>query len=224
MTTASPPRSVLDRRIAVRLTPRSLAPHVRSALGSLGYVIDEDETSTSRPAIWLVDEDRLDECSYAGDESDARVVVISTSPETPSADPRIIGRIARPGRLNAIYALAQWALEKTPRRDPRIQTQLAARCIRANRRSIGAVVSLSEGGCLLRTDDRLKKGAGLEIQFALPDFGLISTIAECRYVRRAGAGLAFAAPSSDIKHTISHFVTLKLAEVGSTHGAPLSSP
>jgi hypothetical protein len=116
--------------------------------------------------------------------------------------------------------MIQSALEETPRRDPRIQTQLAARCIRANQRSIGAIISLSEGGCLLRTADRLRKGARLEIQFALPDFGLISTTAECRYVRRENAGLEFSQPSKDIKHTISHFVTLKLAEPGSLHDAP----
>jgi hypothetical protein len=57
-------------------------------------------------------------------------------------------------------------------------------------RSIGAVLSLSEGGCLLRTGERLRRGSKVDLQFALPEYGLVATKAECRYVRKGDAGIS----------------------------------
>jgi hypothetical protein len=92
-----------------------------------------------------------------------------------------------------------------------VGTRLSARCIRGDQRSIGAVLSLSEGGCLLRSGESLARGATLRLQLALPDLGLISTRAECRYAREGDAGLAFADSAGHVRRTISHFVTEKLA-------------
>ncbi len=92
-----------------------------------------------------------------------------------------------------------------------MRTQLSARCSHGEQRSIGAVLSLSEGGCLLRSGERLSRGAKVCLQFALPSFGLISTQAECRYAREGDAGLAFSESGSDVRHTIAHFVTAQLA-------------
>ncbi len=107
--------------------------------------------------------------------------------------------------------MIQRALEATPRRCPRVPTRLSARCIRSERRSIGAVLSLSEGGCLLRTSESLRKGVSLGVQFALPDYGLVSTRAVCRYTRMGDAGLAFTDPGPDVRHTIAHYITMQLA-------------
>jgi hypothetical protein len=137
--------------------------------------------------------------------------MISSPRQSPRDDSRILAQAARPARLSAIYSMIQLAIEHTPRRTPRIETQLSARCIRAERRSIGAVLSLSEGGCLLRTDDLLRKGNKVNLQFALPDYGLVSTPAYCRYTRRGNAGMEFSAPPPDIRHSIAHFVTFQLA-------------
>jgi hypothetical protein len=73
------------------------------------------------------------------------------------------------------------------------------------------VLSLSEGGCLLRTGEKLRKGIRIDLQFALPDFGLFSTRAECRYRRQGDAGMAFSETSNDIRQSIAHYVTLQLA-------------
>jgi hypothetical protein len=224
MTTASTDGSVLDRQIGVRLTPQSLAPRVQSALQNLGYVLHDAEPSETDFSIWLVDEDRLAGFPDTSSDPDSRIVLITAPHGANPMDARIVGRTPRPGRLNPIYAMLQVALEKTPRRDPRVRTRLAARCIRADRRSIGSIISLSEGGCAVRTAERLRKGSTLEVQFALPDFGMISSIAECRYVRRGDAGLAFSNPSREMRHSISHFVTSKLAAPRTDHGAPGPGP
>ncbi len=102
---------------------------------------------------------------------------------------------------------------------PRIPTRLSARCIRAERRSIGAALSLSKGGCLLRTGEAPREGTRLDLPFALPDCGVVSTRAGWRNVRSGDAGLAFDAPPADLRHTIAHFVTCELAREGARTAA-----
>ena len=229
---------VNGRGIETRLTSDSLDPYVYQALESLGYRLCaeteesrlentdygtgddfESEENWAQPQpgaadLWLVDEDRLDELPDPDDSPDLRILLISSSTESRvrPADLRVLAHIIRPGRLSTVYSTIQNALEFTPRRNPRIRTQLSARCLRAERRSIGAVLSLSEGGCLLRTGETLRKGAKLDVQFALPEYGLVSTPAECRYTRKGDAGLAFNSPPPDIRLSIGRFVTTQLAE------------
>ncbi|MEM9174964.1 MAG: PilZ domain-containing protein [Myxococcota bacterium] len=210
--------SAHHRRVALLLNERSVTPRVLEALRALGYVlIDDDATEQederARAGVWLVDEDRLESLPNDPDE-DLRVLAIVSPAHTRPVDPRVFAQTARPGRLGSVYGMIQRALESTPRRCPRVPTRLSARCIRADRRSIGAVLSLSEGGCLLRTGEALRKGAKLDLQFALPDYGLVSTRAECRYVRRGDAGLAFEEANPDVRHTIAHYVTCQLARDG----------
>ena len=216
MHTVSRHDTARDRRVALRLREHSLAPRVLEALRALGYAfVDEDAGDDCRDAhVWLVDADRLDGLAPLPDQGDLRVLVIASARDRVRDDPIVFAQTKRPGRLRSVYAMIESALERTPRRSPRIPTRLSARCIRSDRRAIGAVLSLSEGGCLLRTGEPLRKGAKLDLQFALPDYGLISTRAECRYVRRGDAGLAFAAPSADVRHTIAHYVTCELAREG----------
>ncbi len=216
MHTVSRPGSALDRHVALRIGERSVAPRVLEALRALGYVfVDEDRgEDCSQARVWLVDADRLETLPQVADDEDLRVLVVAERGDRGAVDPRVFAQTSRPGRLGSIYAMIQSALERTPRRCPRISTSLSARCIRSDRRSIGAVLSLSEGGCLLRTTEPLRKGTKLDLQFALPDYGLISARAECRYVRAGDAGLAFATPPPDVRHTIAHFVTCALAREG----------
>jgi len=205
-----------DRRIALRLTPRSLTPRVEAALIALGYVLHRDDDSSNLkdepPRAWLVDEERLDEMPSRSDAPDAQIILVATPYHSEAEDRRIVARVPRPGRLGAIYGALQAHLESNPRRTPRVETRLSARCIRADRRAIGAVLSLSEGGCLLRTPEKLRKGHQVNLQFALPEYGLVSTRAECRYKREGDAGMAFSEPPADIRQTIAHFVTFQLAD------------
>jgi hypothetical protein len=209
---------ILGRRIGVRIGPKSLAPRVLEALRALGYtMIDLDservpERTREACGLWLVDEDRLPELPGPEEAADRRILLIASARSTAPADSRIFATTRRPARLGAVYEMIQSALESTPRSAPRIRTQLSARCIRGERRSIGAVLSLSEGGCLLRSGERIARGTRVDLQFALPSFGLISTRADCRYARDGEAGLAFAAPAAGVRHSIAHFVTSQLAE------------
>ncbi len=208
---------ILGRRIGVRIGPKSLAPRVLEALRALGYtMVDFDSERLAEPTreacgLWLVDEDRLPELPGPDEAPDRRILLIASARHAADADPRVFATTRRPARLGAVYEMIQSALESTPRSVPRVRTQLSARCIRGERRSIGAVLSLSEGGCLLRSGERLARGAWIELQFALPSFGLIATRAECRYAREGDAGLAFAESAPDVRHTIAHYVTSQLA-------------
>ena len=224
MPEASETKSASDRSIGVRLGPRSVAPRVVEALRTLGYsFLDPEATPESLDArIWLVDADRYSEIPLPDAAPDLRLLLIAPLSIKTIRDPRIIAQTPRPGRLGAVYSMFQSALESTPRRCPRIPTRLSARFIRSDRRSIGAVLSLSEGGCLLRTRETLRKGAKLDVQFAIPDYGLVSTRAECVYMRRGDAGLSFATPPPDVRFTIAHFITHQLAnklDAGTLAGA-----
>ena len=211
--------SARDRRIGVRLTPRSVAPRVLSALRTLGYTLEvspPDDTSdpelpSDRPGLWLIDSDRLHEIPNVSLAPDVSLLVFASPLQPRSVDPRVIGETTRPGQLSVVYELIQQALEQNPRRCPRITTRLAARCIRGDRRSNDSLVSLSEGGCLLRSNDALKHGSEVELQFALPDCGLISTPAECRYHKGSDIGLAFSDPTPDPRRSVANFVTLQLS-------------
>lgn len=217
---------IMGRRIGVRIGPRSLAPRVLEALRALGYtMVDLDSERLSETArdgcrLWLVDQERLPELPGPDEAADRRILLVASTRSGACEDPRVFATTRRPARLGAVYEMIQSALESTPRSAPRVRTQLSARCIRGEQRSIGALLSLSEGGCLLRSGERLSRGTRVRLQFALPSFGLISTQAECRYANEADAGLAFADSGSDVRHSIAHYVTARLAggESGATSG------
>jgi hypothetical protein len=212
------PQNASPRRIGLRLTEQSLAPQVRIALQNLGYLlIDLDSEPAERAVharVWLVDEERLDELPRPQERPELRIALFSTEAQIESAPPRderVFARVTRPGRLAPVYEMLQTALEGTPRRVPRVTTRLSARCIYDRNRSMGAVLSSSEGGCLLRSTEGFDRGAQIDLQFALPKFGLISTPAECRYAEGTDVGLAFAEANQETRHTIAHYVAAQLA-------------
>jgi hypothetical protein len=216
------PNTTIGRNIHVRLTPRSLAPKVLPALQVLGYTLREENDSVasdaSDSAFWLVDETRLAELPNVEIAPDMRILLVTSLRSDAHEDARVLVQTSRPAQLSAVYAMIQSAIEHNPRRTPRVRTQLSARCIRADRRSLGAVLSLSEGGCLLRTGDSLRKGTQVDLQFALPEYGLVSTPAQCRYVRKGDAGMEFSQPARDIRHSIARFVTTQLADALENEG------
>jgi len=217
MSVEAPPQTYFDRRIGLRLMPRSLAPRVIPALEALGYslhdVDDDPELDSDPPSVWIVDDRRQAELPTIEEEPDLRLLVVGAPKLTRSGDDRVRARIPPPARLSTIFSTLQAILERTPRRTPRIRTQLPARCIHSDRRAIGAVLSLSEGGCLMRTSKPLRKGLRVELQFALPEFGLLTTGAECCYTRRGDVGMEFADPTVDVRQSVAQFVTLQLAEL-----------
>jgi hypothetical protein len=119
--------------------------------------------------------------------------------------------VQRPAELVPLYQLIQEQLEEYPRRTPRVRTQLSARCVHADRRVVGAVVSLSENGCLFRANEDLDEGLRMNLQFAIPSVGLLSTRAECVRQERDAVGLVFTDPPLETRHCINDFVSHRLA-------------
>ncbi|MBW2424439.1 MAG: PilZ domain-containing protein [Deltaproteobacteria bacterium] len=225
MHVASEKSATFDRRIGVQIGEGSLAPHVDRAMHALGYDFydaEEDLVYADRSTfpVWLADEERIDELPSASARPRARILAISRPGRETSDDPRIVARLDRSVRLTSLYETVQIHFERTPRRKPRVPTSLSARCIRDQGRSLGALLSLSEGGCLLHGDETLSEGVRVSLQFALPDYGLVSAEAECRYRLSGNCGMAFALPPEDVRQTIAHYVTLRLAASASATPPP----
>lgn len=154
-----------------------------------------------------MDERHLDRIPSPDDEPDVPVVLLTGSRPQQLRDPRIAGSVPRPARLEAAFAALQQALEPHPRRSPRVDTRLPARIIRADRRWPGAVLCLSERGCLLRSAEELDPDHSMNLQFALPEFGLINLRARCIGARGMQTGVAFVDPSKPVRKTISEYVS-----------------
>ena len=118
------------------------------------------------------------------------------------ADPRIVGAIRRPAGLHEIYRLVQQVLEDTPRSTPRVPTHLPARCQRDGREWRGAVLSLSENGCLLRSPEPLLLGSRIALGFELPRSGKLEVDAEIAYQLVPDMGVVFNATSPSVREAI----------------------
>jgi hypothetical protein len=197
--------------------PRAMSPKTRRALQTLGYSIipGADGTASSgdalKPSLRLIDERQLVSAPSANEDPNTPIVLLTSSRPAACEDRRIVDRIQRPAQLRDLFGSFQSALEIHPRRVPRVATQLPARCIRSDRRWPGAVVSLSEGGCLIRTSEPFAHGAQMNLQFALPEQGIVSARAECLYQRENELGLAFSKPSERNRRVIDDFVATRLA-------------
>jgi hypothetical protein len=203
--------------IASYVGPRAFAPHTRAALEGLGYrvipafAMGRFDDPSWQPSLRLVDERQYEKIPSVLDDPHTPVILMTGLRPQRVEDERIVGRIGRPADLQDIYPLIQRCMEATPRKVPRVATQLAARCIRRDQRSVGNVVSLSEGGCLLRSRQVFDEGSQMNLQFALPSAGVVSTRAECIHRGRSGIGLRFTEASSDVRRHIAQFVTRRLA-------------
>ena len=80
----------------------------------------------------------------------------------------------------------------------------------AGRPVVGAVLSISEWGCLFQTCADVGVDAALDFQLALPGSGLFTSRARCVH-QRAGIGLEFGSPPSAMRDTIGDYVYHHLA-------------
>jgi hypothetical protein len=124
----------------------------------------------------------------------------------------VIGVVRPPVELLDLYPLLQGALEANPRAVPRIATALPARSLREGVDTPGAILSLSEKGCLLRSASRLPGFGPLHLQFMLPDEGPIYTRAEPRHETGNESGLAFERLPETSRAAIAAFVTRSLTQ------------
>jgi hypothetical protein len=164
-----------------------------------------------KPDLRIVDERHFDKLPAENYLPRTPIIVLTgTRPKT-WRDPRVVGQIARPASLAAIYPLIQTALEDHPRGSARTMIQLPARCTRVNRRWMGAIVSLSAGGCLFQTRSEMQPGLELNVLFPLPRDRMVYTRA--RVLRRMGesVGMQFNDPPEASQQAIGDFVAERLA-------------
>jgi hypothetical protein len=211
--------------IASYVGPRSFAPETRAALIGLGYPLTSGialgrfDDPAVQPRLRLVDERQYDRMPSIEEDPDTPMILLTGARPQLIDDARIVGRIGRPAELSELFPIIQRTLEQTPRRAPRVRTQLSARCIRADHRWVGSVVSLSQGGCLFRSSERVARGARMNLQFALPGADLITARAICVHGGSSEAGLAFSETTQQTQSVISGFVAHRLAR-----GAAVASP
>lgn len=203
------------RIIASHVPPEAFEPDVCRALESLGYEVVSSSAASDAPDrplradLWIVGERSLGQ--IAGEEDPpVPVIILSSQPAPGIAEPRVAASLMRPASFQDLYSAIQEALEATPRRHPRIATALAARCAYDDRACTGAVISLSEGGCLFRSADELPWGREVDLQFPLSGRGLLSTRAQQVDRRGSDRGLAFHGLSPESRSAISQYVMGRL--------------
>ncbi|MBW2290613.1 MAG: hypothetical protein JRG90_22735 [Deltaproteobacteria bacterium] len=195
------------RRIEVRVPSRDLAEGVETALGRLGYELLPARIRAEAPDARFVAAGRLSRLPAAAIEP---VVLFGGMRSKDAEDPRVVGVTGRPAGLHELYELLQGALEQTPRIVPRVSASLPARSFREGVDAPGAILSLSERGCLLRSTVVLPGDGALKLQFALPDRGLIDTWAEpCNKAGRE-LGLVFDGLPDASRFAIADYVTASL--------------
>lgn len=208
----------IRRWIVSHAREEAYLPRTRSILARMGYAVvpaEEwdllpPEQAARTPDLRIVDERRLAEL---GDETHDAIptLVLTGRHGVTGADPRVLGAARKPVGLHELYRLLQQALEDVPRSTPRVPTHLPARCRRQDREWRGAVISLSENGCLLRSPEPVALGSELEIAFELPRVGAVSTKAESAYQVVPDLGLVFHETPASLRHAIAGFVENALA-------------
>ena len=206
-----------DWVIASYVPLHAYAPRTRAALAGLGYRIVPASTKgrfdddSWKPDLRIVDERHFDKLPAENYLPRTPIIVLAGTSRKTWRDPRVVGRVERPAGLDAIYPLLQSALEDHPRGSARTPTQLPARCTRADRRWMGAIVSLSAGGCLFQTRSEMRPGLELNLLFPLPRDRMVYTRA--RVLRRVGdrVGMQFDDPPESSQQAIGDFVAERLA-------------
>jgi hypothetical protein len=203
--------------IASYVGPHALAPHTRAALEGLGYSVVQAfsmgrfEDTSWMPVIRMVDERHLLKVPAADDDPNTPIIVLTGTRPKEIHDDRVAGHVSRPAQLSDIYRILQQSLEATPRGSPRVETLLSARCSRADHRWVGNVVSLSEGGCLFRSAERVEVGESMNLEFSLPKDGVVCTRAVAVYELCGEVGMVFANPNPTTRQSIRDFVVRRLA-------------
>jgi hypothetical protein len=203
--------------IASYVPPHAFAPRTRAALAGLGYRIVPASTKGRfdddhwKPDLRIVDERHFDRLPVENYLPRTPIIVLSSSERRSWRDPRVVGQVRRPTDLAALYPLIQSALEDHPRGNARAQTQLPARCTRADQGWMGAIVSLSAGGCLFRTRSEMEPGLEINLLFPLPRDRMVYMRARVMHRENDCVGMQFRDPSGPSRQVISEFVTERLA-------------
>jgi hypothetical protein len=203
--------------IASYVSPHAFAPRTRAALVGLGYSVVAASTrgrfgdDSWKPDLRIVDDRHFEKLPVENALRRTPVIVLTGEQSLELCNSQIVGEVARPAELAQLYPLIQKALEKHPRQAARAPTHLPGRCTRADRRWLGAIVSLSAKGCLFQTTSDMSPGLDFNLLFPLPRGRMVSTRA--RALNREGdqLGVAFTNPPDPSSHAIAEFVTERLA-------------
>lgn len=203
-------------RVAVAYAPESaFVPRTRSILGRLGYQIlcpDEFEARTAvdlpagSPHLYLADERRLDDVPRSEGEAETPIVVLTGRHGTDLDDRRIVAAVRRPAGLHDLYCILQRIFELTPRTTPRIPVAINVDCGQRERHWTSEMVSLSENGALLRTDEKVSLGSNFEVAFDLPDGGRVALRAEAAYQLVPDLGIVFSGVDAAVRNQIASFI------------------
>jgi len=188
-------------------------------LGRLGYALwsaedyearREDLREDDPPRIRLVDERRLGEVEDVDGEPSAPIILLTGRDGATGADTRVVGAVKRPAGLYDLYKILQHTLEDTPRSSPRVPTHLRATCSRHGQSWDASILSLSEGGCLVRSREALPLGSRLEVSFDLPRTGTLELYADAAYQLVPDTGLVFSGVRQEERKAIQTFVSAAL--------------
>ena len=207
----------LQRLIASYVPPQAYAPRVRAALEAMGYRIIpvatrgrfEDDSWT--PDLRIVDERHIDRIPAEDYLPRTPVLLLTAGAREPCRDRRVVGSVLRPAMLKDLYPILQRTLEDTPRVAVRAPTELPGRCTQSDRRWMGAVVSLSEKGCLFRTSELLATDQRLNLLFPLPMGQMVTARARVIGQQGPSVGLVFDDMAPPIREAVAEYVEGRLA-------------
>ena len=203
--------------IASYVEPQAYAQRVRAALEGLGYRIIPVATrgrfadDSWEPDLRIVDERHIDRIPPEDYLPRTPVVLLTGGTRGAWQDRRVVGAVPRPAKLQDLYPVIQRALEDTPRSAARAPTELPGRCTQSDRRWMGAVTSLSEKGCLFRTNETLVVDNQLNLLFPLP-LGQMVT-ARARVIGQQGPSVSLVFDDLDppIREAVAYYVEGRLA-------------
>jgi hypothetical protein len=205
------------RIIASYVSPHAFSARTRAALVGLGYRVIAASTrgrfddDSWQPDLRIIDDRHFDKLPAEHYLPRTPVIALTGRRSRGWHDSRVVGEVARPADLAELYPLIQKALEDNPRRAARTPTQLPARCTRADRRWMGAILSLSSNGCLFRTNSEMSPGLDFNLLFPLPRERMISTRARVMHREGNQLGMAFTNPPELSGQAIEEFVSERLA-------------
>jgi hypothetical protein len=205
------------KTLASYVSPHAFAPRTRAALVGLGYRVIAASTrgrfndDSWKPDLRIVDDGHFEKLPEENYLPRTPVIVLTGGRRKSWRDSRVVGQLSRPAELAEIYPLIQKALEETPRQAARTPTQLPARCTHADRRCMGAILSLSTAGCLLKTSGAMAPGADFNLLFPLPRGRMVYTRARVLYRDDEWVGMSFDNPPEPSQRAIAEFVTERLA-------------
>jgi hypothetical protein len=212
------PQPLPIRRLLALARPESFAENTLVILRRLGCLIltpgefaqdacDRDEPSAV-PDLYVAEAARLSEIPAVDPVSP--IVLLSHEGEPRVEDARLVAEVRSPVGMHDLYRVVQELLEENPRSTPRVRTALPAVCRASGRQWSGSVVSLSENGCLLRTDETIELGTELQVSVKMGDLGKVSVRAETAYQIKSELGLVFSSTWPKIRLVINEFVTRAL--------------